>query len=157
MLLEYNNLKKKLMGHLFYLFGLIVLFFNIFNISKYKRIFELREWMIKFKKVTGRNPVVTEYRKNDDKDILTTWSVSVIFTSFWIFLGLLTKNWYVFLFIILLNTFINLITRVVGEFSIFSFIMQFVKNILILFVVIFLILNHFHLHLDIWNSIKSFL
>lgn len=145
------------MGHLFYFFGLIVVLFNIFNISRYKRIFELREWMIKFKEVTGRNPVATDYRKKDDKDILTAWSLSIILTSLWIFFGLLSKSWYVFLFILLMNTIINLITKLIGEFNMFAFAIHFIKNILILFLIVFLILNHFHLHLDIWNLIKSWL
>jgi hypothetical protein len=146
-----------MMGHLFYFVGLIVVLFNIFNISKYKRIFELREWMIKFKEVTGRNPVATDYRKKDDKDILTAWSMSIILTSFWIFFGLLTKSWYVFLFILLVNTTINLVTKLIGEFNVFAFTIHFVKNLLILFLIMFLILNHFHLHLDIWNLIKSYI
>ena len=145
------------MGHLFYFVGLIVVLFNIFNISKYKRIFELREWMIKFKEVTGRNPVATDYRKKDDKDILTAWSMSIILTSFWIFFGLLTKSWYVFLSILLINTTINLVTKIIGEFNMFAFTIHFVKNALILFLIMFLILNHFHLHLDIWNLIKSYI
>lgn len=146
-----------MMGHLFYFVGLIVVLFNIFNISKYKRIFELREWMIKFKEVTGRNPVATDYRKKDDKDILIAWSMSIILTSFWVFFGLLTKSWYVFLFMILVNTTINLATKLIGEFNMFAFTIHFAKNVLILFLIMFLILNHFHLHLDIWNLIKSYI
>lgn len=143
------------MGHLFYFIGLIVLLLNIYTLSRYKRIFELREWMIKFKQITGRNPVSNDYRKSDDKEILISWSSAVVVTSFWIFFGLLAKSWYVFLALLIFNTSINLICKFFGEFSKFSFIITFIKSLIILFLIGFLIINHFHLHLDIWQTIKT--
>lgn len=143
------------MGHIFYFFGLIVILLNIFTISRFKRIFELRKWMIKFKEVTGRNPVSTDYRKADDKEILTTWSVTIIVTSFWIFFGLLAKSWYIFLSILIINTLVNILAKMFGEFSKFSFLIYFLKGFFILSVIIFLTINHFHLHLDIWSLIKT--
>jgi hypothetical protein len=139
------------MGHLFYFFGLIVVLLNIFIISRFKRIFELKEWMVKFKNVTGRNPVATDYRKNDDKDILTTWSVSVITTSLWIFFGLLTKSWYVYLAILIFSTLLNVVGKSLGEFSKITFLIFLIKSLLTLFIIGFLTINHFHLHWDIWN------
>lgn len=145
------------MGHLFYFFGLIVVLLNIFIISKFKRIFELKEWMIKFKSVTGRNPVATDYRKNDDKETLTTWSVSVIITSLWIFFGLLTKSWYVYLSILIFNTVLNLLGKSLGEFSKITFVMSFMKSLITLSIVIFLTMNHFHLHWNIWQMFTQWL
>jgi hypothetical protein len=143
------------MGNIFYFFGLIIVIFNLFTIYRFKRIFTLREWVIKFKEVTGKDPISSDYRKKDDKDMLITWSVSVILTSFWIFFGLLSKSWYIFLSIIIINTVINLINKLIGEFSVFSFALNFIKSLAILLVIIFLILNHFHLHIDIWKLISN--
>lgn len=144
-----------MLGHIFYFFGLIVLLLNIYSISKYKRVFELREWLIKFKKVTGRNPVATDYRKSDDKEVLVAWSSCVVSTSFWTFFGLLTKSWYIFLALMIFNTLLNLLCRVFGEFSKTSYFLTFIKSIILLLITGFLIINHFHLHLDIWKILKS--
>lgn len=144
-----------MIGHFFYFLGLIIVLFNLFTFSKFKRIFDLREWMIKFKELTGRNPVSTDYRKEDDKEILTVWSLTIILTSSWLFFGLLTKSWYVYLFLIVMNTLINLVVKSVGEFNNLSFVIYFIRSFVTLFVITFLIMNHFHFHLDIWQLIKS--
>lgn len=141
------------MGLIFYFFGLILVLLNLFIISKFKRIFELKEWMVKFKQVTGRNPVATDYRKGDDKDILNTWSVTIILTSLWIFFGLITKSWYVYLSILIFNTLINLLVKSTGEFGRIGFILSLLKNLIITATMGFLIMNHFHLHLDIWKEV----
>lgn len=146
-----------MLGHIFYFLGLIVFLLNVYTISKYKRVFELREWIIKFKKITGRNPVATDYRKPDDKEVLVAWSTCVVMTSFWIFFGLLAKSWYVFLFLMCINTIINLLCRALGEFSRFGYFLNLIKSLLIFVTTGFLIINHFHLHLDIWSLIKPLL
>lgn len=143
------------MGHVFYFFGLLMVLLNFFTISRFRRIFELREWMIKFKEVTGRNPVTGDYRKKDDKEILSVWSITVVLTSIWLFFGLIVKSWYVFLSLMIFNTIINLVIKMVGEFSKISFLLSFLKSLILLIVIAFLILNHFHLHLDIWSLIKT--
>jgi len=143
------------MGHIFYFFGLIIVLLNFFTISRFRRVFELREWMIKFKEITGKNPVAVDYRKKDDKEILNIWSISVVLTSIWLFFGLLAKSWYVFLILMLINTVINLTMKAIGEFSKISFLLSFIKSLILVIVVGFLIINHFHLHLDIWGLIKT--
>lgn len=143
------------MGHIFYFFGLLIVLLNLITFSKFKKIFELREWMVKFKQITGRNPVANDYRKPDDKDVLAYWSVSIVLTSIWIFFGLLTKSWYVYLMLLIFNTLINLSIKSIGEFNRFSFALSFIKSLVVIFTLGFLTINHFHLHWDIWLIIKS--
>jgi hypothetical protein len=141
------------MGHFFYLIGIFVwmaIFSNLLNFSKY---YTIRNWVATFKKVTGKDPEQADYRDKKEFDIQLVFNSLLSFEFFWYLIGITSASWYIFVALIVLNFFLStftfgLPTGIIGKYLLKTFI--FVK----LCVVILLILNHFHFHLD-WLSLLS--
>jgi hypothetical protein len=141
-----------MLGHIFYFFGLILFLTNISILSKFQTIYRIKEWVIKFKKVTSKDPDKNEYKGKDYQYFTSYAGISVI-NFLWMFVGLIAGSWYVFLFTILASLVINLLTKSVGEFTIVGRILQLIKSIFICLIIGFLVINHFHLHWDIYKMI----
>lgn len=145
-----------MLGHLYYFFGLILFLINISVISKFKTIYKIKEWTIKYKKVTSKEPTKKEFNDKDFQYFSSYASIDII-NFLWLFFGLITKSWYVFSFMILLNLSINIVTKYIGEFTIIGRVLEFTKTLFTCFIIGFLVINHFHLHLDIYKKITQFL
>ena len=143
-----------MLGHIFYFLGLFLFLGNIILISNFFKTFKAKEWAFKFKKVTSKDPNKKDFQ-NKDYEYYSYYSAIGILNFFWMFFGILGNNWYIFLFIILINLIINFICKKIGEFNITSKILQLVRNITISMTIGFLVINHFHLHLNIWNLLVS--
>lgn len=136
------------MGHIYYLIGLLLLFLNIPIISKYFKYFKLIEWSVMFKKVTKRDPIKIDYKSVDDHGFFILSSQIIKITTFWLFLGILTKSYYIYIIILLFNILFNYVSKL-GEFSNIVLVLSFFKYLIVLLIICLLIINHFHLHIDL--------
>jgi hypothetical protein len=141
-----------MLGHIFYFIGLVLFLANISILSNFFKIRKIQEWSFKFNKVTGKKPLKSEYKENTHGQLLA-FEVILVMSFIWIFFGLVTKSWIIFSLMLLFNLIINLITNSFGNFTKISTLIQFIKiNVITLFVAL-LVINHFHLHKDLFGII----
>jgi hypothetical protein len=145
-----------MLSHIYYAIGVFILLFLIGQISMLKKIQSINEWVEKFKNVTKRNPKKNDYRSEEELNILLSVSFLSFIESIWIIFGLLTSNWYIFLFIFIYYLIINLLTRHI-KFTLFGRIVILHFIIIKFLVYLYLIINHFHLHYDTLSIIKSYI
>ena len=141
------------MGHLFYLIGIFVflsLLSNLFNLSKY---YKIRFWMNTFKKVTSKDPQVSDFRDKKDQDLFSVYTSFSVLQFFWYLIGITSASWYIFGTIMIFNFLVNLIVFNLPQNLIGRTILQALLSTKIL-VVLALILNHFHFHYN-WLSLLS--
>lgn len=141
-----------MLGHIFYFIGLVLFLSNISILSNFFKISKIREWSIKFNKVTGRKPIKSEYKENTHGQLLAFESLIGI-NFIWIFFGLVTKSWIIFSIILIFNLILNLITNTIGWFNKLSTTIQFLKIAIITLFIGILVINHFHLHKDLYQII----
>jgi hypothetical protein len=141
-----------MLGHLFYFIGLFIYLIDILIITRYFKFLKIKEWVFTFNKVTSKQPLKSEF-KDKEFDMFFTYNTSTLFTFLWIFFGLLTKSWPIFSILLIMNISINYITQLIGQFSMISKIIQFIKMFIVTLSVGLLVINHFHLHLDLWKFI----
>lgn len=139
-----------MMGHIFYFFGLIIFMSNLNLLLEYFDYIKIKEWSKSFEKVTKKPPLEKEFKKGDLVKY-RKYNGILALNFLWLFLGIITASWKIFLILLILNFFTNLICKLIGEFRIFSVFLNFTKNILIVFSILILCVNHFHLHLDLYN------
>lgn len=137
------------MGDIFYSIGLLIIILNIVTILKYERIFDITEWLFRYKNVTGRNPIVENFRNKEDHDLLLFWSCTVVLTVIWMLFGLLSSDWIIFLFVFLFNIFFNYTKKLFSEIRKVKMFITLIKSFIGLFIIIFLVINHFHIQLDL--------
>jgi hypothetical protein len=140
------------MGHFFYFIGLMIFLVNLGLLTKFHKLSEIKEWVIKFNKVTKRNPIKNDFKDKDYENYIS-FSFILILNFIWIFFGLLTKSWIIFSLILIFNFLVNSLTKLIGEFSAISVFIQFCKMIIITSTIGILVMNHYHLHLDLLKII----
>lgn len=145
-----------MLGHIYYAIGLFVLVSLITYITRFKKIIFLREWVEKFKNVTGRDPKREDYRSEEELNLFIGISILGTVEFIWLFCGLLTSSWYVFLSIFVYAMILNLLIKPI-KFTLFGKIIIFHFIILKFLLYLYLIINHFHLHYDILSIIKSYI
>ena len=135
-----------MIGNLFYFIGLLILIMSSSNLINFLKFFEIRKWALTFKKVTGNDVNRKDFKSNEDYNIFTIYSTFVLFESIWFLLGLITSSWYIFLGLTTLSVLVRVINFIKINFilKIVGFLFQTIKFLIILA----LILNHFHFHLD---------
>jgi hypothetical protein len=138
-----------MLGHLFYFFGLFILMSIIHQVVTYRKFVNVSDFIKTFKKVTGKPPGKTDYKDKGDFSFMSGYVCMMLLEFFWYFIGILSGNWTVFLGILSVNILYNKLSRVLPNFLklIFGVIVLTFKASLVLFLVI----NHFHLHLDIYT------
>lgn len=141
-----------MLGHIFYFIGLIIFLANVGTLSNFFKFTKIKEWTIKFNKVAKRNPIKSDY-KEKEYDQLISFGFLMAINFIWIFFGLLTKSWVIFSILLLFNLLVNLLTKTIGQFSTISTIIQFIKLLVITGMVGLLVINHFHLHLNLYKII----
>jgi hypothetical protein len=141
-----------MLGHFYYFITLILIFFNLLFLLNFSKFYKTAEWIDGFKKVTGKIPEPKDFKDNDHQLLSFLGSV-VILNFFWIFLGILSKSWVIYLLILgsgIINILINSFLGVtIGKFSIFTKIFNLFYLILIILSLSVLTINHFHLHLEL--------
>lgn len=138
------------MGHLYYFFGLLMVIVNISllpNIFKYHKI---NYWAATYLKVSGKPPKKEDF-SDGEWDLFNVFVQSSVSTSFWIFLGILTQSWKIFILMTFLLFCINWFLKNWGSQSLPSKTLIVVKSLLVTVVPLILVINHFHLHLDLWS------
>ncbi len=142
------------LGHIYYALGLIPLLMTLAVFIKLKDYNKTKEWYSKFEKVTGKKPLKSEFRTLDEYNLYTGVSGITVIDFIWVILGLLTQSWYIFIAIMLLSVVVNLIKKSIG----INLISNTLTGILLITkfsVYLYLIINHFHLHLDAWDIITK--
>lgn len=136
------------MADIYYLIGVLVATLNIVCLYKHKKVFDITEWLFKFKQITGKNPNIKDFRDDSSYTLLLTWSITVILTVSWLSVGLFSINWPLFLIIIAFNIIVNNLLRNIKFYSIKRYALS-LKSLLVTSFIIFLIINHFHLKKDL--------
>ena len=142
------------MNDIFYGVGLLIVLLNISSLLRYRKIFEINDWLFKYKKVIGKSPNRTDFRCENDVKLLLSWSYTVLFTVIWMFFGLLSSNWYIFLLLFISNVIFNSVTNFFQRFKNARLFVKFVKSLILTGSIAFLVINHFHLKIDIHQYIK---
>ena len=136
-----------MLGNLYYIIGLFIMILSFSNLLNFLKFNKIRNWVMKFKKVTKNDVTIEDFKKESDYNLFTLYSSFIVIEFVWLLLGLTSNNWYLFLILISLNSIykfnINIVSTTIGFiFSVFKFIS-----------ILFLIINHFHLHLNIIDYI----
>lgn len=145
-----------MIGHIYYGIGLIVVLSVISMLLKFKNLYRIKEWEEKYKKVVGKTPLKTDYRDKKDWNLSRTSNVLYFFEIIWIFGGLITSSWYIFLSLIITTYIIAFIIKPFKFtilFKVFVLLFSFIR----LFTYLYLIINHYHLHNDTFQILKGFL
>lgn len=145
-----------MIGHIYYLIGLVVFFSIMSIIFRFKKIYHIKEWRDKYEKVTGNKPLKSEFRSKIEYSTIESYNILVIFELIWVMFGLISNSWCIFLSIIVTSYILNLLIKpikytMIHRLSIHLFI------ILKLLVYGYLVVNHFYLHIENLDIIKGFL
>lgn len=145
-----------IMLHIYYIIGILVLISVISQLLRFNRIFKVSEWYEKFKKVTGKKPLKNEFRSDSDYYLITSLAPLLVFEGLWIIFGLITNNWFIFVLLFIYGKLVSLIFKNV-KYTIIG------KSILLHLLILktsvyaFMIINHFHIGLDLFEIFKGFL
>jgi hypothetical protein len=133
-----------MLGHIFYFIGLFLFFLNLSKITSYFKFINTKEWTIKFKKVTGKDPLKSDFRDEKEHKLFVYFGCLSVIETIWLICGLLSSSWQIFGITILLGVIIKQIFDK-SPFSVQK-IIGFVFNVFRSGVIILLVLNHFHFH-----------
>ena len=142
-----------MLGHIYYSFGLLIIISLLTILIKFNQITNIREWYLKFKKVTNKTPKEKDFRNKEEFDLYKTFSSISLVDFIWTIGVLLTSSWYIFIFISIFTLVINFIKKPI-EFTTIDKVIGFKVVLVKLLIYLYLIINHFHLHIDSWNYIK---
>jgi hypothetical protein len=131
-----------MIGNIYYIIGIIMLIRLTYMIVNFKKIHSLREWLIKFKEISGKIPTKKDFRDKEEVSLYETNTVMMLFELLWLLCGLFSGNQIIFLGLIVYFILLKLITKKIG-FTLLDKILMFL-NILIRFGIYFwMIINHF--------------
>jgi hypothetical protein len=106
--------------------------------------------------VTGRIPKKEDFEK-DDFELNSFLSSVILFNLTWIFFGILSKSWIIYLTLLvsmpIVILFQSIISRIFGQFSLILKIISLLFWILLTSVLVILTINHHHLHLELSDYI----
>lgn len=145
-----------MIGHIYYAIGLIVTFSILSIILKFRKIYSTKEWIEKYEKVTGKKPLKKDYRTKDEYSSYETSGILYMVELGWVILGFITASWYIFGSLLILSYLLNILIKPIK----YTFFHKYISLSFLLFrffVYLYLIINHFHLHLDTWSFIKQFI
>ena len=141
------------MGYFFYGFGVLILLSCIMAIIQFKKIWFVREWFVKFKEVTGETPKINYFRSKDDLTLYTNRNLLAGLELMWIFVGLFTSNWPIFLIIFLTSILLKVIFGGI-KYTLFGKIISIKFLVLRTLIYSLIIINHFYLHLDLIGLLR---
>lgn len=142
------------MGHFFYFCGLIIFLTNLNFIYQFFDYIRIREWFVSFEKITKKFPSDKDFKRGDFEKYKKFNGVEGI-NFLWIFFGILTQSWKFFLLLLGFNILISILVNLIGQFKTISKFILFTKFIVISLSILLLVINHFHLHMDLFNSLLS--
>lgn len=140
-----------MLGDIFYFTGLFLFFLTASKTLNFFKFMDIYEWLIKFKKVTEKNPIKTDFRSEDEYKLFLSYTFITLSETIWFICGLLSQSWIIFGLVLI----ISMLSRVL--FNLLPFTLQKYLGFLIsLFktaVILILVINHFHLHKDLVSYI----
>lgn len=145
-----------MIGHIYYAIGLLVAFSILSIILRFRKIYSTKEWIEKYEKVTGKKPIRKDYRSREEYSASETSSILSSIELMWIIGGFITNSWYVFGSLLIISFLLNLIIRPIK----FTFFHKYISLSFLMTkfsVYLYLIINHFHLHLDTWSIIRQYI
>ena len=132
-----------MIGNIYYIIGIIMLIRLIYGIINFKKIHSLREWLIKFKEISGKVPTKDDFRSKEEISLYESNSIMILFEFIWILCGLLSGNKLIFLGLIVYFALLKIITKRIG-FTMLDRVAIFVNIILRFSVYSWMIINHFN-------------
>jgi|ERR1035437_5419518 hypothetical protein len=143
-----------ILGHIFYAFGLIVLLLDFLHLLGFNKIYKVSEWISAFKKINKKNPKKRDYRSEEDYSFATFQTLFIALEFFWLVFGLLSSSWKVFIFIFIIGLVIKGIQFTINKLSgsEFNIVDKFLSYPYLIFkcaLIVVLIINHFHLHINL--------
>ena len=136
------------MGNFYYFIGLILFLANIGLLSKFRRIAKIREWVSAFTNVTKKKPTKGDFKDKEYEELAGS-NLILALNFFWLFFGLISKSWIIFLILLSFNFIINITSKIFKQFSLASIILNFCKMTIINIGIGVLVINHYHLHLNL--------
>lgn len=140
------------MTHLFYFIAIFYIWHEINwiidpvqKVKESKRFFELH----KANKGLKKEDWSSEY-KEEMKD-----KIFPVFLILWMFIGLFTFQWDVFLFMILLNLLIIAPLSKLTKFNIIYTIIHWINSVIGVAFGLFVIINHYHLKISLYPIVKD--
>ena len=143
-----------MLAHIFYSIGVLFIIRAISSIHRFQQYYSIKEWKSIYSVVIGRNPKDSEFRSKEESDLYNTFSSVLLLEFIWAMGGLLTGSWYIFIFMFIYTLVMNLIKKPI-EFTFLGKAIFFKLFLIKLIIYLYLIINHFHLHLDTWSYIKT--
>jgi hypothetical protein len=145
-----------LLGHFFYFCGLIIFLVNIHFIYEIFDYIRIKEWFFSFKKVTNKIPTDKDFKRGDLEKYKNLNGV-VSTNLLWLFFGILSGNWKIFLLILSISLIVDGFVYLIGQFKLISKLIFLLKTILISASILILTINHFHLHMDLYQLLSGLL
>lgn len=144
-----------MLGHIFYFIGLFIFFLTLTKTFNYFRFIDTKEWIVKFKKVTGKEPLKTDFRDIEDHKLFVSYGCLSIIEGIWFMTGLVTNNWIIFGSFVILSMLIKQISdkSSFNTQKVIGLIFNWFKATLIAI----LVLNHFHFHQDLITLLFRFI
>lgn len=136
---------------IFYLIGLFIFLLNFVILSNFSKYVYIKNFFEKFQKITGKNPESTDFSTSDFQ--FYNFIVITNFLTFsWCFIGLISSNWAFFVFYFLYNLSFNIFSKNINiEFlQKIIYLSRLTLTVLLIFL---LVVNHFHLHLNLTEII----
>jgi hypothetical protein len=146
------------LGHIFYAIGLFIFLLDLINLFNHHKTWKVAEWAEAFKKINKRSPKKADYRTSDDYNAGMFTGFIALSELIWCILGLISGSWKVFAMLFIFAFFVQIIQNIIGKIlnkkcndlnKYISYIYLTIKSAILMI----LVLNHFHLHLDLFNLI----
>lgn len=142
-----------MIGNLYYFVGLFLFLVNLGLLMNFSKIQKTRDWINSFFKVAKRKPNNSEIDK-DDYQRVNSFNQIFGINFLWIFFGLISNSWKFFLAVLIINFLLNVLLNFVRTYRLFNFFIEFVRLFFITVCIGFSVMNHFHLHIDIFQYLK---
>lgn len=145
-----------MVGNIYYLIGVLVVLILFRSILKFGKLYSLKEWKEKYEKIIGRKPSKKDFRSKKEYSLHESANILGFFEFIWIVIGLFTSIWYVFASIVIVSYLFNFILKpikftIVHKLSVITFLLG------RLCLYLYLIVNHFYLHQNIYNGIIQYI
>ena len=141
---------------IYYIIGIIVALSSISTILKFGKLYSIKEWKEKYEKVIGRKPLRKEFRSKKEYSLLEASNILSLFEFIWILVGLFTPIWYVFISIIIISYLFDFILKPI-KFTILHKLSTFSFLLVRLSLYLYLIVNHFYLHQNVYNIVNQYI
>jgi hypothetical protein len=144
----------EILGHIFYFIGLFILIMSFSDMFNFLKYISIKNWSDSFKKVTGKDPKKSEFRSIEDYNIFSIYVTFTFVEFIWILIGLTSSSWYIFLSLLITELFYRFYISVT---SLTLFVNKIIGQIfycLKFIIILLLILNHFHFHINWINLFR---